>query len=102
MSKKIKARAGQLKPYVSVWIIVCSLFLLVFFKMESRRLGYQAVKLNSQLKKAQTEYRNQSILLAKSVRADRIKFYAMSRLTLEQAGKGQIIQMSGDNIALAY
>ncbi|MEO0335032.1 MAG: hypothetical protein AAF202_01470 [Pseudomonadota bacterium] len=102
MSNTIKAKAGQLKPYISVWIIVCSLLLLVFFKMESRRMGYQAVKLNSNLRKVQTEYRNQSIMLARSVRADRIKFYAMSQLTLEQAEKGQIIQMSGDKIALAY
>ncbi|NQY99765.1 MAG: hypothetical protein HRT45_03740 [Bdellovibrionales bacterium] len=102
MSKKIKEKASHLKPYLSVWIIVTSLFLLVFFKMESRRLGYQAVKMNSHLKKVQTEYRSQSIQLAKSIRADRIKFYAMSQLTLEHAEKGQIIQMSGDNIALAY
>jgi cell division protein FtsL len=102
MSKKLKETAGQLKPYISLWIVVCSLFVLVFFKMESRRLGSQAVKLNSNLTQVQTEYRNQSILLAKSVRADRIRFYAMSQLTLEQAEKGQIIQMSGDRIALAY
>lgn len=102
MSKMVMKNYNHMRPFLSLWIVICSLFVLVFFKMESRRLGYQAVKLNSHLKKVQTEHRNQSILLAKSIRADRIKLYAMSQLTLEQAGKGQIIQMSGDKIALIY
>ena len=90
------------KPIVSVGIVIATLFITVFFKMESRRLGYQAVKLNSQVQKVQSQYRNEAMKLARSIRADRIKFYAISQLTLSQAQKGQIIQMSGDNIALAY
>ena len=98
----MKKRAKDFKPYLSLGIIIMTLFTTVFFKMESRRLGYEALKQNQQLRKVQTDYRNKSIQLAREVRSDRIKFYAMSQLTLEHARKGQIIQMSGDKIALAY
>jgi len=98
MSKKVR----DLKPYFSLGIVISTLILMVFFKMESRKLGYEALKHNQIMKELQAEFRGQSIQLAKVVRNDRIHFYAMSRLTLEQAEKGQIIQMTGDKIAVAY
>ena len=98
MGTKVK----DFKPYMSLGMIILTLILTVFFQMESRRLGYEALKQNQIMKELQAEFRGQSIQLAKVVRHDRIKYYAMSRLTLEQARKGQIIQMTGDKIAVAY
>lgn len=90
------------RPYISVLIIVLTLFVMVFFKMETRRLGYTALKTNQEFQKVQDELRLQSITYAKTVQAERVRTFAVSQLTLNDARRGQIIQLTGQNIALAH
>ena len=90
------------RPYISVLIIVLTMFVMVFFKMETRRLGYTALKINKEFQKVQDEFRLQSIAYAKTVRAERVRSFAVSQLTLNDARRGQIIQLTGKNIALAH
>lgn len=90
------------RPYLSVLIIVLTLFVMVFFKMETRRLGYTALKTNQEFQKVQDEFRIQSIAYAKTVQPQRVRTFAVSQLTLNDARRGQIIQLTGQNIALAH
>ncbi len=90
------------RPYISILIVVLTMFVMVFFKMETRRLGYTALKTNQEFQKVQDEFRLQSIAYAKIVRAERVRSFAVSQLTLNDARRGQIIQLTGQNIALAH
>ncbi len=89
----------QLKPFISILIVVTSLFSIVFLKMENRRLGYSVLKLSRVEKHVKDEKRLLSMEFAKLVRPDRIEIYAKTFLDLKKATKGQIIQISGQKLA---
>lgn len=89
-----------LKPFFSVLIIIASLFTLVFFNMETRRMGYVVLKLSREEKRHRDANRSQLIQLAKITRPERLHNVAQSRLTLKTAEAGQIIQMTESGIAL--
>jgi len=97
-----KQATETIKPFFSILIVVFTMFVMVFFKMETRRLGYTALKINKDYQKAQDDLRLATISYAKFMRPERVRTYAVSRLTLSDAQKGQIIQMTGQNIALAH
>ena len=85
---------GELKPYLSIFIIITFLFSIVFLKMEIRRVGYADLKLARDEKRTRDQQRAQMIALAKVTRPDRLQKVAESRLTLRKAEAGQIIQMT--------
>lgn len=89
----------QVKPFISVLIIVASLFSIVFLKMENRRLGYSVLKLSRVEKHVKDEKRLLSMDFAKLTRPDRIEIYAKTVLDLKKATKGQVIQISGQKLA---
>src|SRR3982751_644331 len=89
-----------LKPFFSVLIIIVSLFSVVFFNMETRRMGYVVLKLSREEKRLRDAGRSQMIQLAKFTRPERLHNVAQSRLTLKTAEAGQIIQMTESGIAL--
>lgn len=91
---------SELKPVVSLTLILATLFSVVFVKMEVRRRGYSLLKVSREYKQAQDRYHMKIIEYAKVNRPERIRDFAMTRLTLNQAKSGQIIQMSGDRIAI--
>lgn len=91
---------NEFKPFLSLLIIVATLFGLVFFKMEVRRAGYSVLKLSREERRLRDQQREQLVQLAKILRPDRLHNVAQTRLTLKKAESGQIIQMTDQGIAL--
>ena len=91
---------GNLQPFLSVLIIIVSLFTLVFLQMEVRRIGYTVLKQTREYKSLQDQHRLKVMRLARITNPERLRAMAVSRLTLSEARTGQIIHMSGDKIAL--
>lgn len=87
-------------PFASVGIIVMSLFMVVFCKMEMRRIGYSVLKLTREARQMRDHERLQMIQLAKITRPERLQSVAQNRLTLKKAESGQIIQMTERGVAL--
>jgi hypothetical protein len=90
----------SIKPFISVVIVILTLFSLVFMKMDIRRLSYSVLQLAQKEKLMKDRYRYRSLRLAQVMRTERIKSYAQTYLALNEAQRGQIIHMSGDRIAL--
>jgi len=95
-----RQKVRGLKPYISVLIVIMTLFTVVFFKMEVRRLGYIALKESRSYKSIRDQKLLQEISYAQVIRPERVRQFAMSQLTLIDARSGQIIQMTGSNIAI--
>ncbi len=91
---------NEFKPFLSLLIVVATLFGLVFFKMEVRRAGYSVLKLVREERRVRDQQREQLVQLAKILRPDRLQSVAQTRLTLKKAESGQIIQMTDQGIAL--
>jgi hypothetical protein len=91
---------GEMKPFVSISIIVATLFGLVFFKMEVRRVGYSVLKLVREERVLRDKQREQKLQLAKILRPGRLQSVATTRLTLKKAASGQIIQMTDQGIGI--
>ena len=91
---------SEILPFLSVLILVSTLFGLVLLKMEVRRMGYQVLKLSQEHRRLQDQYRLMSMEYARLTRPEYIRKYAVSRLTLNEAETGQIIQLTGQKLAM--
>lgn len=89
----------ELAPFVSVVIIVASLFGVAFSKMEVRRMGYSVLKLSREERAIRDLERQQLVQLAKITRPERLQELAQARLTLRKPNSGQIIQMTDHGVA---
>lgn len=89
-----KRDIAELRPFLSILIIIGFLFSIVFLKMEIRRIGYEDLKLARDEKRLRDFQRQQKINLAKVTRPDRLQKVAESKLTLKKADSNQIIQMT--------
>ena len=87
----------ELKPFVSVLIIIATLFLIVFVKMELRRVGYVMWKQSRVEKKLRDKYYQNSVLLAEKTGPNRLHRIAHSELDLQAAHAGQIVQMTNSS-----
>jgi hypothetical protein len=85
----------HLRPFVSVVLIISSLLILVFLRMEERRLGYSLLKLNVQYKKVVDQKRDLEMQLAKVTRPQLLDNWAQRKLTLRKLESNQIIHLSG-------
>jgi hypothetical protein len=90
----------ELKPFVSVLFLIATLFSLVLLKMEVRRMGYSVLKTTKEIQQIKDQNRLLSMEYARLIRPEHIRRYAMSHLTLNDARNGQIIQLTGQKIAL--
>ncbi len=99
MRKRDKPK-DDLKPYLGIIIIILTLFMVVFAKMEVRRLGYVLYKKSKLQKKALDNYYLKKIEYARVTRPDYLRYIALTQLSLNEAQKGQIIQLSGDRIVV--
>jgi hypothetical protein len=90
----------EIAPFLSVLIIIATLFGVVFCKMEVRRMGYSVLKISRDERKSRDHQRHREIVLARVTRPDRLQTVAQNRLTLKRAETGQIIQMTDRGIAL--
>ena len=88
----------QLKPFLSVIFFILSMFVVVFFQMEERRLSYSLYKLNREYKNELEEKRKQSIQLAKLTRPQNVENIAQNKMDLKKVQKSQIIHLSGADI----
>jgi cell division protein FtsL len=90
----------DIKPFFSVVIFIATIFCLVLFKMENRRMGYSVLKAIKEVQMLKDQNRMLSMEYARLTRPEHVKKYAMSRLTMNDARNGQIIQLTGQKIAL--
>ena len=90
----------SLKPFLSILLIISTLFGLVFLQMEERRMGYVLLRLNREQRKIIEERRQRSSLLAKITRPEHVERVAQSRMTLKKLQANQIIHLTGsqDNL----
>jgi cell division protein FtsL len=86
---------GSLKPFFSVLIIIFSLLLIVFAKMEERRVGYSILKLTKEQRKVVDEKRNLDLKVAKLTRPEHVEKIAKNKFTLKKVQDRQIIHLSG-------
>lgn len=90
----------HLKPFLSVLIIILTLFLIVFVKMEIRRIGYVIWKQSRVEKQMRDRYHQTSAQLAQKMGPGRLHNYAKSELDLQNPHSGQIVQMTYQQVAL--
>ena len=90
----------ELRPFLSVLLIICSLFSVVFIKMEVRRVGYSILRDGREFKRIRDEKRKLVSKYAQITRSERVRRIAMTKLTLDEAKNGQVIQMFGTKVAL--
>ena len=91
---------NHMKPFASVLIAIVSMLLLVFVKMEVRRINYSLLKLDQQLSQLKDERRQATLQYTQLTRPHRVREYAISQLTLNEVQAGQIIHLVGERIAL--
>ncbi len=84
----------QLKPFLSLLVIIATLLGLVFIKMEERRLSYVVLKLTREFKKSNEISRQKEIILAKLTRPQLVENVATQKLTLRKIKPGQIINLT--------
>lgn len=85
----------QLKPFFSILLVICTLFLIVFLQMEERRMGYVVLKLSREHKKAWEEMWVKEIALAKVTRPQLLDTVAQQKFTLKKVQANQIIHLTG-------
>ncbi len=91
---------SQFKPLASVLIIIVALFTMVFFQLEVRRMGYVVLKQAIRYKSLEDHYQLQSLRLTRILRPEHLQSVAINQLTMDEPLPGQVIHMSGSNIAL--
>lgn len=97
MSEK---KLHPLKPFLSVLIIVSSLLAVVFIKMEARRMGYLTLTQLRDFKAKQDEVRQKNRILADLLGPQKLRSFALNRLTLQEVQSGQMIHLSEDGLAV--
>lgn len=85
----------QLKPFLSVVLIIGTFFTIMLLQMEERRMGYSVLKLTREYKKIQENKRGKEISLAKVTRPQLLDHVAQSKFTLKKVQASQIIHLSG-------
>ncbi|MBX3021145.1 MAG: cell division protein FtsL [Bdellovibrionales bacterium] len=95
-----RSRLEDILPFLSVLILVSTLFGLVLLKMEVRRMGYSVLKSSHEYRKLQDQRRMMSMEYAKLTRPDRVRKFAVSKLKLNDSRNGQIIQLAGQTLAM--
>lgn len=88
----------DLKPFLSILIIIGTLFALVFLQMEERRIGYALLKQTREHNKIVEQKRIKTIALAKVTRPEHVEKMAETRLTLKKIQANQIIHLSGASL----
>lgn len=95
-----KTNIEEFKPFVSLVLLIFTLFTVAFLKMEVRRVGYLVLKETKQHKQLKDDHRLKVMELARLTRPDHVRRFAMSKLTMGEARNGQIIQLVGERIAV--
>jgi cell division protein FtsL len=81
----------RLRPVLSVFLIILTLFSVVFLQMEERRLGYGLLKINQEARKSAERKKELEIQLARLTQPEVVERLAARQFTLKQADPKQII-----------
>ena len=93
---------SELRPFISLIVIIISLLSMVFLKMETRMLSYSVLKQSQKLNQLQDRKRELAAELAQAMQPDRMRRLAVRKLSLQEAGPQQIIYMLGEQGAPRY
>ena len=88
----MKGIKNDLRPFVSVLIIIAALFIAAFSKISLRRISYSLYKESEKFSQIQDEYYKSLTEYAGMNHADRLERLARRR-SLDKTKKGQIIQV---------
>lgn len=88
------------RSILSVSMIIFSLFVLVFIKMEMRSEGYQILKLKRELSQLKENEQLKFTELAKKQRPQYLEELAQSDFTLKRAKRGQIVLLTESRVAI--
>lgn len=92
--------SDSLRPFFSIMIIIVSLFLIVFVKMEARRINYSILRQSRQYQILSDRYYKDLMTYLTLTQGSRLNDIARSQLTLDRARKGQVILLVGGKIAI--
>lgn len=97
-SRKFKSMSTNstqksINPFISLAIVIVTLFVVAFLQMEERRMGYQIFQLSKINRNLEQDRRIKEIELAKLSRPSHIMSVAKSKLTLKKAEANQIIHI---------
>ncbi len=85
----------NIKPFFSVFILLLSLFAIVYVKMENRRMGYALLELAEKEKRATQRQQLSMVSLARMTSPERVRKIATTQLTFQNAKQGQVIRVAG-------
>ncbi len=85
-------RNPELKPFTSLLIVICALFVTAFFKITLRRLSYSLYQENKKFDQIQDQYYSSLRVYGKMTQPERLKSLAKEH-SLNKKKKGQIIQV---------
>lgn len=91
-----------MSPFISVLLLVATLFGLVLLKMEVRRVGYSVLQASRDYNRLKDRNRMLNMKYARITRPASVRRYAETRLTLSDAREGQIIQLIGRKLAVPH
>lgn len=96
--EKVQVEWNELKPIVSIVVIIGTLLGLVFLQMEERRIGYSILKMSRTFKAKVDERRALEIRLAQATRLEKLESMALSRLTLKRTQNHQVIYLNDEGL----
>jgi hypothetical protein len=96
----MKKFLNNIKPFISVSIILATFFSIVFIRMENRRVGYAIFDLAQKEKKVTQQQRIAMLNLARMTSPERVRKFATERLTFQSAKEGQVIRVTGRGSAV--
>ena len=88
------------RPFFSVASIILSLFVIVFIKMESRRINYSLLRQSRKHQELLDRYHKDLMSYLEMTQGSRLNRLARTKLTLERAEKGQVILLVGGKLAI--
>jgi cell division protein FtsL len=91
----MKKMKENIKPFLSVFILLLSMFAIVYVKMENRRMGYVLLDLAEKEKRITQKQRLSMVNLARMTSPERVRKIATTQLTFQNAKQGQVIRVAG-------
>ena len=91
MFNETDSKNQRLKPLISLFLILISLFITAFFKISVRRLSYSLYEANKKFDALQDEYSSNLRIYRKRTQTEKLD--QLKKSSLKNKQKGQIIQV---------
>ena len=92
MARNTFLRNKEIKPFTSLLIILCALFITAFFKITLRRFSYSLYRENKKFDEIQDKYYSSLRVYGKMTQTERLETLGKEH-ALDKKKKGQIIQV---------